>query len=647
MSDAAMVPGAEAPPPAPKRLKPTWPSKGPWRRFPGPIVARDVAKSSRRMGTYLTRLAVVGLLLVVLAITYSSAVNMRGFTEDGANDSNIATLQQLQRVAPALVIATVWFEFVILSLLSVSATSMAICGERQAGTLWALLATPLRTWEIVLGKVLAGGAQMLVLALLPLPVLLAVRIFGGVSASTLAYCAAIVGSTALCGLVCGVYASISANRITRAAVSGLALLAFQQFGVPLLGSLVNLLLDTTLMDVRHLPFIMPTFALGWAAFGQDSPVPGVNLGLMVAGAVAWNLGWSGVLFLLSCLRLRSLAAKGRLTMDPAPSGRGRHRAKAGKAAKTSEAPPEAGDAGAVAPEGNQRKLGRATGALEGTSRVVGEHPVRWRECATPLVTKLSLRVVTWMAFIGFGVLDVAYDGVTDSSVHHVVSFLGLLVAVLTTASAASGGFPSERESRTLDILLTTPLSARQIVLGKFVGAMRHAWFGVSVIGAHLVLAWVFGNVIWLTLVYAAMVVVPSVAIAAAVGTLIGLGLRTTQKATMASAAALLLTWGGVPLGMGIAEGIFRNMGLYNTWSQVESVVFTLNPFGMIVMAMQLYGWQSGRVSAGNQVDYFGVGSMSYLAMGTWMGVFALVSLLAALGLLWLASRGLRRIGLRR
>jgi len=471
-------------------------------------------------------------------------------------------------------------------------------------------------------------------------VLLAVRIFGGVSAQAVWMSAALIASTVLSGLVCGVFASVGAGKLTRAAAGGLALMGMQQFGVPLLLLLVNVIADVQVVPLEFFPWITPAAVLGLTSVAQGSPIPGVHLSLLVLSGVGWNLVWTLGLFWVACVRLRRMAAQGRLGLDAAPA----RRAKRGGKAGTVE-----GD-GTPTPAGTGKQSGRRggrKGATQGASRVVGERAVRWRECAGPLLAQQSARAAVLVFVLTFAVIDVVRDGVTSTELHHFAGVIGILVATVMTAAAASGTFPSERESRTWDILLTTPLSAREIVLGKFVGALRHGWFGAGLLGLHLALSWVFGDVLGLTLVYSALVVGPTIGLAAALGTLMGLVVKTTQRATTASIGTLVIAWAGVPIALAMVESMVSGTVGRQLFEHAAAAIFTFNPFGMIIMAMEAYGGSGRGVGLESRVDYFGTVDMSYLTLGLPMIVFALGSAGVSWGLLRLATRRLQRMGLRR
>ncbi len=84
--------------------------------------------------------------------------------------------------------AILWFQFLAVQLVMLVAMSTTITGEDRAGTLSILLATPLNHFQIVLGKLLVRLLHVAVLLLCSLPLLMLIRVFGGVPADALAAC---------------------------------------------------------------------------------------------------------------------------------------------------------------------------------------------------------------------------------------------------------------------------------------------------------------------------------------------------------------------------------------------------------------------------------------------------------------------------
>ncbi len=114
--------------------------------IPGPIFHKEVWVAGRRAGPYWIRCLYAAGLLGLVALVFAAA------RSNFSGNSSAQRLQQLQQIAPAVTLAIVWFQQIALCIAAIILAAPAICDEQRAGTLGALLTTPLRAWQIVLGK---------------------------------------------------------------------------------------------------------------------------------------------------------------------------------------------------------------------------------------------------------------------------------------------------------------------------------------------------------------------------------------------------------------------------------------------------------------------------------------------------------------
>jgi ABC-type transport system involved in multi-copper enzyme maturation permease subunit len=140
------------------------------------------------------------------------------------------------------------------------------------------------------------------------------------------------------------------------------------------------------------------------------------------------------------------------------------------------------------------------------------------------------------------------------SVYLITQFLQLGVAFLVVPGLAATSISSERESLTHDLLLTTTMSARQIVWGKFTAAMTQA-FTIFISMVPLVsLCFLFGGVTVYQILanYAFLFALSTVMIAYALS--MSASARTTQRAVGSVYGLTLL--GGLAL-WGLAAVLLR------------------------------------------------------------------------------------------
>jgi ABC-2 type transport system permease protein len=75
----------------------------------------------------------------------------------------LAQLQNTDQLLVLLLNQVNFFLLLVPTMIAVSAATFSIVDEKQSGSLEALLATPVRTWELLFGKVLAGAIPALVI----------------------------------------------------------------------------------------------------------------------------------------------------------------------------------------------------------------------------------------------------------------------------------------------------------------------------------------------------------------------------------------------------------------------------------------------------------------------------------------------------
>jgi len=529
-----------------------------WRRFaagvPGPIFQKEVWVSGRRSGVYWVRgLYAAGLLALVLLVFLASTPNRMG----GASE-----LQAVQRVAPAVSMAVAWFQFIVLPFAAILFAAPAICEERRAGTLAALLTTPLKAWQIVLGKVLASFVQLLILCLVSAPLLLAIRVFGGVTVEFIGAAASLSLATALLGATLGTFVSIGAKRSPAAIASGMGLLVGIMFLLP------GILLLLSLRGVRINPewfwTTSPPLAMGVLSASLMGGYDPLAARSAWTSATAFALGGSALAFCLASFRLRAAMARDG-GASPFPNGR---RADAGGNAE----PGRAADA--------MPKRRRRGGPRPHSSREVGDRPVLWREVrqrAVPSRIHLGLLICSAAALLG---TIYHYAGFDEPGVHYTLLVVGVIMTLVGAAASTTSGITGEREARTLDPLIGTPLSAWAIVGGKFAGALRRQWPVPAAILAHLTISAVLGGISPLAIVHQALLTVVPAAFLSSTGVMLSVVCRRTTVATSLNFGIAFLIWTLAPIIAAMVSGLLPDPA--EDW--LVGVLGIVNPAAMTVVA---------------------------------------------------------------
>ncbi|MEO5803233.1 MAG: ABC transporter permease subunit [Verrucomicrobiota bacterium] len=130
-----------------------------------PIVERELRVASRRKSTYLTRPLAVLVGLIVTGIFLSMESRMGSMFNLGWY----------------LFMALAWLSFIFVCFAGMILTSDAISQERREGTLGLLFLTDLRGYDIILGKLMANSVQSFYGLLAMFPVLALPLLMGGVT----------------------------------------------------------------------------------------------------------------------------------------------------------------------------------------------------------------------------------------------------------------------------------------------------------------------------------------------------------------------------------------------------------------------------------------------------------------------------------
>lgn len=577
-----------------------------WARIPGPFFFREVRASGRRSSTYWTRCAYAAMMLGFVVLFYLVAMAER--TEGVASQA-----QQMQTFAPTLTMALAWVQFALLWLIAASMTAPTICDEVRAGTLTTLLTTPLKAWEIVLGKLLGSLVQLAILTLMGTPLLLAIRVFGGVIPEMVVALTAIALSTAVMsaslGLLCSVYARRPAVAISSAVFLGLGVWALPMLTMLVMNhyslSLTAPLWSGTVFGigvtipswfeisaVMCAPFALGivTFELGGAMqlgsmFNVSGTWIGASLYAMTVGGVA--LTWA------------SLALRRRMAM----LGRGH-------------------EASRALPRGD---------ASPSRSRVVGEEPVLWRELRASGGARW-VQISGLVLALGLLVLAFWLGGVDEWEVHMVIGLVGTVAAMALAAVHSAGGITGEREARTWEVLLTSPLSARQIIMAKFVGAVRRQWLlPGTVLLAMLVMGVGLGVLRPVVLLHYGLTIGPAIMAICAMGVFLSLTRKKTAAAASLNVGVWLGVWILLPMVCGIVliPLVSQNSQLEDLGERVLLGVLTFNP-----------AFQTGVLIEGSAVSSYSSGYETYDYGPRQMGVVGYTGACLVGSAAWVIATGL-------
>jgi ABC-type transport system involved in multi-copper enzyme maturation permease subunit len=541
----------------------------------GPVFQREVRSSGRSVTTYWIRGG------YVLALTFVSCMLYFGFTAESRFGSrgNAENLQQLQTFAPALGSFYVWFQFAVMCFVASTLTAPAICDERRKGSLSTLIATPLTATQIVLGKLSGRLTQLVILLLAGVPLLLAVRVFGGVSAWFVLSATCMTLCTALLHASIALAASARVRTPTMASgtgfVSGIAFCLLPMF----------LALFISVTGFRGMSEVLlgvsPYVALGFETARSLGESPGVSF---------WNYAWLlacgyalglAALFLgIAIYRFKRLAATaGEAGFSPEPK-----RTRAATRAATRLAKPAAQASVAA---GSATSDSAHTPPPQADEIIIRGNPVLWRELRQPVFLRrwhpwAALGVIT--SVLGFAYYQVGLnEPVPMFATHVVLSAIFVFQACIIGAGAIAG----ERESRSLETLLATPLSARSIVVAKWLGALRRLYPIPALTLALLLALGVLPGTFRIAVVahYILIFAAPAAALVAS-----GIWLSVvTRKTSVAATLNVLLAfafWAGVPfIVMMTIMIVTMGQGPGSAWEPILATPLIAHPGPMYITAL--------------------------------------------------------------
>jgi ABC-type transport system involved in multi-copper enzyme maturation permease subunit len=418
----------------------------------GPVFARELLVASRRRRLYAGRSLFVLALLAAMTVIWTA--NVRGPAAgatptprplampapaplDGDGVAAVPSPRLAATVGKSFFYTLSTLQLALILLAAPAATAGALGMERARGNLLQMLVTDLSDAEIVLGTLAARLAPVVSLIACAVPVTALAALLGGIDFSALL--AVLVVSVPLALLGCAVTLCVSvwvarAHEVVTAVYMAeaawlIAAPIWDKLGSLGLGTTPAWLWKANPWELAFAPYREP----GYAGVGD------------YAAFVTGMLLVSAALLGVTMAQLRRVAA------------RGEHVARAAIVRRTWSA--------------RRWALARIEPSLD-TS------PVLWREWHHARPSRLARRlwiivlVVSWSLAIAGSCRALALGAVDD-----IESFTGsvdLLIAfgLLMVSAAAPTALAEERSRGSLDVLLVTPLTAREILAGKWWGQYR-------------------------------------------------------------------------------------------------------------------------------------------------------------------------------
>ncbi|MEI7461505.1 MAG: ABC transporter permease [Pirellula sp.] len=378
--------------------------------FDNPVLQRELISNLRAPRAFLLMLVYQVTLAAVVLIAYPRDVKI-----DLSRESASA-----QRLVDFFFVG----QFAIASLMAPSFTAGAITGEKERKTYEMLLASPLRPWAIVTGKLIAALAHLVVLVAGSLPIIMLCLPLGGVSIFELL--------AAYIGLLSAIFLFGSISIFCSS--------YFKRTSASLVVSYV---------------LILPILILG------------VVLWLLLAKQAEIRLLLTVTIVPVACLAasFTMLAVTARRLLYPPDVG--------SQGSEVVDLDQEQREAVGLVIQRDQFPDNLFAPPRRKSLMADGTNPVYDKEMHAELFSQgtLMLRLVIQLSMVMAIPLMAVLLFIWPSRASYYVGFV-LIFNILAAPVFTGGSISSERERQTLDLLLTTTISSWQIMWGKLLAGYR-------------------------------------------------------------------------------------------------------------------------------------------------------------------------------
>jgi len=494
-------------------------------RLFGPIFDKELRVSSRRRRNYVLRSGFCLALIIFILSMWFSTIGIRG------SGSLLYQVSRYSQVSRAVIISFHWYQFIAVQLIAMIMLSSSISDEIRTGTLSVLMTTPINSFQIVIGKLLSKLLQLILLLAISLPVLAIIRVFGGIPWDYIVSSIFItMTATILVGALSLFFSTIYRHTFSVIIVIIVGYVLF--FGV--LSGIFILLAAAGIFNQQASQSIIALFNPFWAmttltqeAYTASTGIFNCQLHcLIMLAAAAFVLAVSAWKIRKSCLT----EAFWRHT-----------KLKSNKASKIN---------------GNIEIIN--SHASSGSFKHITGAPIVWKEMYSGFWgTGKTDRAITVLLVVIFCLIAVLYLFSTfNRRIRIFPSYLmsGIyLIVMIRLAIATAGGIAGEKESRTLPVLLVTPLENGEIIHGKIIATL---WRNGPLLVLYFLLFHVFfygiNNLrfiqVLIYIIIAMVGIVSSVVFIIGSGSYFGVRFKTATTAiaaTLGSYLVLKFLFGGV------------------------------------------------------------------------------------------------------
>ncbi len=438
-----------------------------WHLLPAnPILVRVVHGASRRPRHLWLRVGyLTALLLVVLSSLFLSL------------SGQSASLAELAKGASQTFKYASMAQLAMMCFLAPMFTAAAITQERDAQTFNILLATPLSSAQIVFGSLMSRLYFVIMLLLAGLPIFLMTMVYGGVTTSQVVESFALSGSTAILTGATAIFIAMLGVGTRRTIFSFYLLIGLYLACVYLLGLWDHTWVEASPANIAgrkmswltalH-PFLALDVALNrvyapaYGRLGEASAAVRYALAYPSAVYVTWTTLLALVLTVLSIFFVRKGAKTGEPTLLSSLLDRFR-----------------------------KHRPGQRTRQ----PRSVWNNPVAWREAKTRASGGGLLRLAIIAGGFAGPMTILLYHlggGLATNEVSRLLAALVVIqfaIALMIATNTAATAMTREKESKSMDLLLCTPLTSKYILWGKLRGLVS---FAMPLLAGPVIVLLMFG-----------------------------------------------------------------------------------------------------------------------------------------------------------
>jgi ABC-type transport system involved in multi-copper enzyme maturation permease subunit len=412
----------------------------PTRLGPGPVFVYEWLTTSRRWQLYALRAGFVGAILLGMVFVWNNELARSARAET-------ASIRDLARFGESMYRAIASIELSLILLAAPAATAGAVCLDKARGTLDHMLVTDLSDAEIVLGKLGVRLIPVLGLVACTLPVLALSALLGGIDPLALLglFLAAI--GCAFVGCSLAMVLSVYGRKTHEVVMMAYVIILFW-------------VMMPAFVEILHMAsggvLVSPSArtGLGWALLEWSNPY-------VLTSAPYDTPGRVGVVYYLGFLAISLLLSTALVALA---TGRIR------RVALSQAGRPAVGSRPWLPGLRRLPRLPRLPGpTLEG-------NPVAWREWHRSRPSRMMR--VAWGLYTALGLLwlvlaaATAGNGPMANSSVGVMNMIQVSIGLLLLSVGAATSLAEERVRGSLDVLLTTPISTRSILAGKWWGGFR-------------------------------------------------------------------------------------------------------------------------------------------------------------------------------